>query len=158
MMQDQNRNDEQGGPAEMNRGPPNDGGRYGPRPSDGGGYRDQNQGNDYRNGDRNNDRDHYKPRGSYRGGGSDFQRRPRDGDRMRSDGRPDMNRLEEKERILRQGLCFRCKEKGHKAMECPKFPNDPPRNDRQDPNLRDRIDNRGPPREYRGDGGRYNGN
>jgi len=73
----------------------------------------------------------------------------------RGDGRPDIHRLEEKERILRQGLCFRCKEKGHKAVDCPKFPNDPRRNDRQI-DLRDRIVNRCPPRDLRGDGGRYN--
>jgi len=66
------------------------------------------------------------------------------GDNMRDGGRGggNMQRMEEKDRILRQGLCFRCKEKGHRANECPSFSNEPPRSNQQ-VDLRARIDNRG---------------
>lgn len=86
-----------------------------------------------RGGDRRYNRDYPSPRGMprYDGGrDQDYGRRYDDGpderrrdnydrDRFEGGGRGEFNHNEEKQRIVREGLCFICKQKGHKAADCP---------------------------------------
>ena len=64
------------------------------------------------------DRDHFRGGDERRGPPRQFRgrddREPRDFDRGFNS-----NRMEEKQRSMREGLCFICKIKGHMAKDCP---------------------------------------
>jgi hypothetical protein len=45
-----------------------------------------------------------------------------------SEARPRRLSLEERKKLMEEGRCFRCRNKGHQARECKKFPNTDTRN------------------------------